>query len=194
MAVTLGNVGSGSTLVGTPSSTTLATKSITAGKNMTFTTSATDVSIAYNTPACRIINTSPSTLTNGSSAVWTFNSEIYDPTGMHSTSVNTERVNIATTGIYHIDFCVQFAPAVGPGGIVYWTIYRNTGGVDTAIGGYSILCNGVIQWIVAIPCTAAFTAGDYLTVFWANSSGVTLTPGYYSEYSPCLTVTYIGSN
>lgn len=196
MAVTIASLGGTETILGTPATTTLATKGITAGANIKISSTSSAVTIASPTPACRIINTSPSALTNGSSSTLTFNTNIYDPTGMHSTSVNTERVTIATTGIYHIDFCMQYVSTGAPNGPMYFSVYRNTSGVDTGIAAYGPVSywTNSVTLIASFSTTALLTAGDYIYATWANATGVTQTPNYLNEFYPVMSVIYVGSN
>jgi hypothetical protein len=52
-------------------------------------------------PACRLVNTTNiSPFTSGNTITW--NSESFDTDGMHSTTTNTDRITIATAGIYYV--------------------------------------------------------------------------------------------
>lgn len=51
---------------------------------------------------CRVYNSGVFSLPNNTNTAITFDSEDYDPRGMHSTSVNTSRINIAVDGRYWV--------------------------------------------------------------------------------------------
>lgn len=191
MSVTLVNLGTTS-LVGTASSSTVATKGLVAGTNMTFTTSSTDVTIAYNTPICRVTNSSPPAITTSTTPTLLWDTNLEDPTGMHSTSMNTDRINILTTGVYTVSCCIQYSPASAPTGNVFISLMRVSGGTTT-IGavGHAITQNAPYIWNAS--CTLKLTAGDYVYVVFQNGTTVTLTPTRASNYTPVFTVNYVGN-
>jgi hypothetical protein len=192
MAVTLGNAGSGSTLVATPSSTTLATKSVTAGSGIAFTTSATDITIANTqTNICIVRNSADITYLNGSAANLTFNTDEYDPAGMHSTSVNTDRINILENGMYNIISCIALTGNAAATDVVYNTVYASISGVSTAITQSSTIPRAASGGNLGSSRLLFLSAGDYVTSQVSNSSGQTVVIKAYGApfyQSPILSV------
>jgi hypothetical protein len=70
----------------------------------------TDVNyFATDKPICRLRHTANLALTNGAWTKITFDTETFDPAGMHSTSVNTSRITIPTSegGVYFFEGGVE---------------------------------------------------------------------------------------
>lgn len=60
-------------------------------------------------PACRVYNSANISINDSTTTALTYNSELSDPTGMHSTSSNTHRITIATAGVYLFVSHTRFA-------------------------------------------------------------------------------------
>jgi hypothetical protein len=190
--VTLANAGTTS-LVNGGAGPALTTKGLVAGTNISFSTSSTDVTISCNTPICRVTNSSPPAITTGTTPTLLWDTNLEDPTGMHSTVSNTDRITIATTGVYHVSFSIQFSPGGTPSGNVYINVIRNrSGGLVTFAGvGQAITSNQPYWWNGS--CVTKLTAGDYLYVVFQNGTTQTMTPLNGNYYSPIFTVNYVGN-
>jgi hypothetical protein len=107
---------------------------------------------------CLLYNSTTQSVANNTTMVATFDSERYDTNGMHSTSVNTGRITIQTTGKYRISGYVSYANAGNTtqryadirlnGSTTLWIESRNAYNGDTT----SFSLGGEYD----------FTAGDYL--------------------------------
>lgn len=62
--------------------------------------------IAYlaTPPACRVYHDTTQSIADNSLVALVFNSERFDPTAMHSTSVSTGRITINDAGVYQVGF------------------------------------------------------------------------------------------
>lgn len=190
MAVTIANLGTTS-LIGTPSTTTLATKGLVASSGISFNTSATDVTISTRTTEyCIVGNSTNITVNNGASANLMFDTEYADPSGMHSTVTNPDRINILSNGLYEVK------------GYTYWAgnnaatddIYLSLFWIDVSTATTSNVCISTV-----IPKGTAATllvsrilpmeAGDYVLLQYANISGVNLAiTGATNQLSPWFSV------
>jgi hypothetical protein len=116
--------------------------------------------VGSTTPAMCLLYNAAGTLSiaNNTTTIYTFDSERYDTNGMHSTSSNTGRITIQTTGKYHIPAYVSFTNANNTtqryadirlnGSTIVWAESRNAYNGD--ITAFSL--GGEYE----------FTAGDYL--------------------------------
>ena len=59
-----------------------------------------NVTFLANAPGCRAFHNTTNSITSGTEMTLAFNSEQFDNDGMHSMSVNTERITITTAGVY----------------------------------------------------------------------------------------------
>lgn len=57
---------------------------------------------AYSPPTVRVTHNANQTVANNSIMTLAFNTETYDPTGMHDTAVNNSRITFTTPGVYLI--------------------------------------------------------------------------------------------
>lgn len=186
-AITHGSLGSGTSLIGTAASTTIANKSLVASSGIGISSSSTEVTIGVDTPYCRVTDNTGPTITNGSAPTLTWNTNQFDPTGMHSTSVNTDRINIAVTGLYSVNVILQVSWSVTPTGPVFVTIRQN-GATVVGANGFMPANAQVNSFSTIYP----FTAADYVTVVFSNNSGQTLTLVNAAQYSPTFSACYIG--
>lgn len=179
MSVTLGNLGAGSSLVGTPSTTTLATKGVAAGSGIAISTSSTDVTLSVQTSSvCIIRNSAPVNYANGSATTVLFDTEVTDPSDMHSTSVNTGRINILSAGIYQINAGIVFSLASTPAtDLVYAYLYRNASGVGLQYLGMAsaLVTTATNRGTLTFSRLASLAVNDYLYLQFHNASGVQAT-------------------
>lgn len=80
---------------------------ITAADENTYVRDA--VSFFSSVPRLHVYASGAQTLSNSTITVLTFDSELYDSDAMHSTSTNTSRLVVTTTGLYSVNVGVTFA-------------------------------------------------------------------------------------
>jgi len=134
--------------------------------------------------ACDVYNNANIIHTNtGNWQTLTFNSEMSDPYGMHSTSINTERVIAPLGGWYLATGHLVFAAnTTGMRGLMI----QLNGATLLAVDGRNAQSSGA-TWI-SIACLSKLDAGDYLTMMGYQSSGGNLDMLYVSRYSPFFRV------
>lgn len=133
-------------------------------------------------PECQVYDAAGLTVTNSTFTLLTFNTEAYDTDSMHSTSSNTSRININTSGMYEVELYVNLPTAT-------YTVFSvnmrlNSGGASG--GGTSVFTHqtgspgGAPQQLyrsVKMP----LTSGNYYEFFVFQTSGAsrTTTTGNY---------------
>jgi hypothetical protein len=63
----------------------------------------------YDAPICKITHSTTQTATNGDETNLAFDTDVDDPDGMHSTSVNTDRIFWSRTGLWAVVFRAALA-------------------------------------------------------------------------------------
>lgn len=171
--ITLGNLGTNS-LVGTPSSTTLALKGLVAGPGIGISASSTDITIQPSiSNVCIAVNSTTTVMNNSTSASITLNTNSLDPNGMHSTVTNTERINILTTGIYFISFYVLTDINTSATNVVSFNLVNQSGSSLVAFAQNPNL-NSTYAYYSA-STIASFSAGNYIKLNYNNVCGQTIT-------------------
>lgn len=66
----------------------------------------------FDPPACRVFHNTTQALTNGGEFTVALNSERFDTDSMHSTGALNERITFNTAGIYILQACIEFTPAL----------------------------------------------------------------------------------
>lgn len=157
-------------------STVVAGQTYSAASHNVIVNDVIDLNTRVNTltvpPACRLINTANvSPYTSGSAITW--NSESFDTDNMHSTTTNTDRITIATAGIYYV-YGVVSATLASAGGFTMGIECRVNGSASNIVfveaeqdgmgfngGAYAYSGSGL--WNLS--------ATDYLTlIFNANNT------------------------
>jgi hypothetical protein len=143
--------------------------------------SAAELNDCFDVPRCRLTNSAAISLTTGINTTLTFDTEVFDDGGMHSTSTNTARITVPTggSGLYIIGGNVEFA--------------SNSTGVRSAF----IVLNGSTSLaIVSSPAASASVTrlsvstiyalndGDYVELKAQQSSGGALNLNSSSDNSP----------
>lgn len=118
-------------------------------------------------PMCRVYANASQTIGNGADTAVTWDQEHVDTDGMHSTSVNTSRITMATAGVYLVTAAVAWD--INGTGYRYLNIRHNgsqkIGMTDApaAAGDY------ILQTASAI---YSFSVGEYVeAVVYQNSGG-----------------------
>lgn len=138
-------------------------------------------------PACRVYNSANLSIGNGSFSALTFNSERYDTDSMHSTSVNTSRITMATAGIYHYGCTVYFATS----GTGYRTIRVMLNGT-TSLGYVELPPPSATGCGLYLAGDYAFAANDYIEFQVYQNSGGALNALAGGNYSPEAWATWRG--
>lgn len=132
----------------------------------------------------RVFHSANQSTTSGIEKVLAFNSEVYDSNGLHDTSTNNERITIVTTGIYLVQFSGVFASNAT--GYRYAAIYKNVA-QDLVDFQPCAAANGGATG-VHISVILSLTAGDYLEVHVAQTSGGALNLVAQTANSPYFAV------
>jgi hypothetical protein len=115
----------------------------------------------------RAIKASNQSLTTATEAAITFSSEVYDTDAFHSTSSNTSRFTIPTTGKYHIDAGVEFDGSTG-GSRFAKLVLNGTTEIAFDRRGPN---GGSITDTPNVHIDYSFTAGDYVELTALQTSG-----------------------
>jgi hypothetical protein len=154
--------------------TWLAGEKVTAAKLIAAT--KTPLDFLMNPPRCNAYAGTGISLPNATSTLITFDSEMWDTDSMHSTTTNTSRITINTSGQYLVSFYARF-PSNATG---YRQLNLRLNSAGSSGGGST--------WsTVAIPATngastfvtrtleLTCTAGDYYELFALQTSTATMT-------------------
>lgn len=131
-----------------------------------------NTSFLHDPPACRLYNSVSISVANDSDVALTFNSEFYDPDGMHSTASNTSRITATIAGKYDLKACVAFDPDADGYRQAHFRINGVLSiGLDsrTSISGSP----GLLTW-VSISTDYALAAGDYVELIVRHTAGAAL--------------------
>jgi hypothetical protein len=144
------------------------------------------INFIANPPACRVYKASSfSHASSGTAQPITFDTERYDTDGMHSTSVNTDRITFTTAGLYLVEGGVQWdANATG---VRYLAIRLNGSTIirlkqDNAVNDLGQIVSTVYK----------FAAADYVQLMAFQNSGATRTIVAAGNYTPELSATWQG--
>lgn len=135
-------------------------------------------------PACRVTNSADLSIPNATETALTFDTETFDNDGIHSTSANTDRLTIATPGLYLITASVSFlANATG-----YRQVAIKLNG-STKLVVQEAKSNGAgNEDDLSVSTVYALVATDYVTASVYQNSGGSLTLNHASAYSPVFAV------
>lgn len=143
---------------------------------------------ASSVAACLVTHSATQAATAGSS-VLTFNTEIVDADGMHSPTVNPERITIAIPGVYNVSIAAHVASGpVGSDRNTLEIVQKNSAGT-TIRRAISAMDEG--QYELSFASNFSCAAGDYFTVGWFATS---FTGGIAGgqDYSPNFSAVRIG--
>lgn len=158
-----------------------------AGVASTF--AASDHVHGYSPPACRVFNSAAISIPNSTTTALTFDSERYDPTGMHSTVTNTSRITISTAGLYLVTGHVAFA---GNATGFRW-IAVSLNGTTTLLAMHNQLSvTAADQALFSVSTVWKFSPGDFIQLLVNQTSGGALNVNSAADYSPEFSATWIG--
>jgi hypothetical protein len=176
----------------------LARVRVNAGVSSITSADITDVrpisSFAGMVPACNLTSAQNKTVGPGATVTLTWDTEKFDPTGMHDLSTQTDRLTIKEPGIYLVYAMVFWKQMSGQNinGTFNFSIYRNRNGSidqiarDTVYIGAS---QGVQSCMKLIDCDT----GDYLYVQVTNNSTATVDVDASQPYSPYFGAIKLGT-
>lgn len=119
--------------------------------------------------ACRVWRSTTQAIATGSVVQVAWDSEVYDPLGMHSTSSNTERIYVKSNGLYVINAHIYFEPKAGGGNRLLKVTKNGTTDLRTWLDW-----PGTQEVVGGISCTEVMAAGDYVDVRIVQTSGTSL--------------------
>ena len=127
----------------------------------------------------RIYNSANISIATGTSTALTFDTEVYDSDGFHSTSVNTGRFTIPYSGYYLVGMQARFASnAVG-----YRQVFPRLNG-SGVFGDVVLDAVGTNVTDIAFVTPIALVAGDYLEFLATQTSGGNLNVAFVANFSP----------
>lgn len=149
-----------------------------------------NLSFLYTPPMCRVRNSaSISIATSGVSQALTFNSERFDTDSMHSTTVDTSRVNTPTAGKYLFTGHVQFASG---GGNYRETFVRLSGATIVAHLQLPPVGGGIVT-AMSIATAYACLVTNYAELVVAQDTGGALNVTSAPNYSPEFSAIWLGN-
>lgn len=144
----------------------------------------------YKSVVARVYNNAALSIATATNTILTFNSERFDPSGMHSTSVNTSRITISEAGVYSLAAGVRFA-ANATGERLVNILLNGT----TIIAQARTPANAVVSAATSIGVSTlyALVAGDYVEVQVYQSSGGNLNVEVSGSFSPEFSIARVGA-
>lgn len=141
----------------------------------------------YTRPMVRVRRSTNQSIANNTLVAVTFDTESYDTDGMHSTSVNTNRLTIVTPGKYATKAKAVYEASVS--GVV--AAFLRVNGTITIDFDQRPPAAGVVTSVSASG-EYAFAAGDYIEFIAYQTSGGALNLLSVSDYSPVLEAVLVG--
>lgn len=145
-----------------------------------------------NPPACRVYNDAAISVAHNTVQALTFNTERFDPTGMHSTAALTGRITFTTAGLYHVGGGAELAAATD---YTHRVIQVRLNGTTTLASiNYGPLTDVTIPSHMAISTLYKFAAADYieLTVYHENGAAAARNAAVSANYSPEFWAVWVG--
>ena len=129
-------------------------------------TANTFTGVLQTSVACSALITVATTIPNGTSGDLILDTTEYDTHGMHSTTVNPERITIPITGIYRVTARVTVSTGSTLYGVQIWK--NNVGPMfQTSLFTDAIGAETGVQLVKSI----SLNAGDYITMKAFQNSG-----------------------
>lgn len=124
--------------------------------------------------SCKIYDTTDQTVNAGSTAAITFNSESYDTSSFHSTSTNTSRITVPSTGKYLVTGAISVGHANSSGYQTFLWIKKNGSGTKstTEYGTMNVITTASSSYYtIPVNVILSLAASDYIEIMFENSSG-----------------------
>ena len=116
-------------------------------------------------PACRVYLSTNQAITTGAGQAILFDSERFDPSGMHDTNTNTDRITIATAGKYLIGINARFAADVAG---TFRALQLRLG--SSVIGMNTVIPSGQVLDLIVVTLYDLAT-NDILTAYASHDAG-----------------------
>jgi hypothetical protein len=144
--------------------------------------------LKYDPPACRVYNNANIATVNATDKLLTFNTESYDPLGMHDLVTNTSRITIAVAGLYVVTGAAQFAGNA--------TGFRQLGLIVNNFATFLNFVNAPVNSAGAstklvVTDTVKLNVGDYIELDAYQTSGGALNVELFGT-TPSLSAVWIG--
>jgi hypothetical protein len=158
--------------------------------------SSTATGLKWATPAsgttfvgCRLYNSASLTLANNTNTEVTFNSELYDTDGFHSTSTNTARITVPAgkAGYYYVYANVEYGNSATGG---RETQIRKNGAVTDAVTTYQNFSGG--DFSMQTSMLVYLAEGDYVSLYAYQNSGGNLSLYLAKDYQQ-FSAMYLGA-
>lgn len=186
-AVTHTSVGSGSSLVATPNAGTVTNKSIVGSGGVSVSSTSSEVTISSDQPYCFVMQSSPSTIANGSMPILSWNTVVNNTFSMYSAGSPTI-ITVSERGWYVAQASLYFTCAPGVNGQVYLEIDGNDGS-NFIVASNSVYCTASgVGYVVNLTTSFFMENSYYFFVRVGNNSGVTITPSYLQYIAPSFRV------
>jgi hypothetical protein len=124
--------------------------------------------------------------TSGTAALMLWDSEQWDTDSMHSTSTNTSRLNVVTSGLYDVKASVFWA--ANATGFRELEIRKNSAGAvgsGTGIFKFRVPATATLGGWVGGSGEVSLVAGDYLECFALQTSGGSLATTVGAQFTWC---------
>lgn len=137
-----------------------------------------------NGPSCRVYNSATQSIANTTTVALTFNSERWDPTGMHSTVTLTNRITFLDAGVYALAACVSFqGNATGRRNVAI----RIDGATTIVAQNLQAVSVAGVETTIAVSTLWKVAANAYAEVVVFQDSGIALNSlvgaGVHPEFS-----------
>lgn len=132
------------------------------------------LTFSANRIVCTLTNSAPQNVNSGGAVGLNFDTEITDPAGMHSTSVNSSRINFVVAGSYLIGATINWSAGSTAGSQRFLGIKVNDATLLPGIQASPINSNAVAHGqSMSVIYTPASTT-EYATVIVQQDSGSTM--------------------
>ncbi len=183
----------GDLIVGTAADTAGRLAIGTANQILAVNSGAT--ALEWKTPAstgfagARLYNSTSLTLANNTATEVTFNSELYDTDGFHSTSTNTARITVPAgkAGYYYVYANVEYGNSATGG---RETQIRKNGAATDGATTYQNFSGG--DFSMQTSCLLYLAEGDYVSLYAYQNSGGNLTLYLAKDYQQ-FSAMYLGA-
>lgn len=108
----------------------------------------------------------------GTTAIPWLTEEYKTVSALHSTSVNTSRITVQTTGYYTVSSGIQFSPPAAATGVPTLVLLLNGTGVHNTTPGTPVSTSNYTQYSFSFDIH--LTAGDYIESAFSHFTGSTL--------------------
>lgn len=155
---------------------------------------ASGTGITGSPPGCRVTNSAAISCANNLDVAVTFDTNRFDPSGMHSTVTNTSRVTIGSPGVYILSFTGEFVTGTDYTGFRCYIRLNGTTPIIVSMTGGTYTGAGSMGAQVSVAGIWKFAANDYVEVLVKQINGAAAARNLSSttSWSPDLSVMWLG--